>query len=186
MQFYAHGITEFLHGHLFHLSRRIGIGLLLCQHLPKAVLTHHGHLIVQQHRYQQVAVQFVQIFARQTFLSLFSVIGILPLLFFAFRHEKLGVFEFFCRDLFRQNVFHAAVLDSGVNNIRSVLRQGQVTKCPYHQQHQDQQHGTPVGFQIFEKFTHWSLSLLSFPPVPLRPPHRAAEAVPSAGRLLPV
>ena len=99
--------------------------------------------------------------------------------------DEEGIIKLLRRDLFRQDVGYAAVLDACVDDIRRILGQRQVTKRLHHQQHENHQHRFPVRFQVLEKLTHWLVSLLSSHPVLPMPPYRAAAAVPSADRTLP-
>ena len=185
-QFHTHGCADIRNGHLLHLLCGVEVGLLLRQHLAEAVLIHHGHLIVEQNRYYQIAVQFVQILFRQICTAVFSVIGILPLLFLYICHEKLCALQLSCRNLFRQDMRHTAVLDSDIDDIGGVLGQRQVTKRLHRQQHNDDQNRFPIRFQVFKKFPHRDVSLLSYMPplrpsshpVPRMPPYRAGEADP--------
>ena len=126
-QLHAHGCANVLNAHLFHLLGSLAVLLLGLQHLAEAVLTHHGHLVIHQHRHQQIAVQLLPLFLGDRVLLPVLIAGLLidllPLLLFCFRHKNLHGVIFLRSDLLRQDMFHTLVLNAHINDVRCVLRQ---------------------------------------------------------------
>ena len=184
-QLHAHGCADVLDAHLFHLLGSLAVLLLGLQHLAEAVLTHHGHLVIHQHRHQQIAVQLLPLFLGDRVLLPVLIAGLLidllPLLLFCFRHKNLHGVIFLRSDLLRQDMFHTLVLNAHINDVRCVLRQRQVAKRLHHQQQHNEKHRFPVGLQVLKQLSHAFALLLSssLPALPL-PPYGAAGAASSA------
>ena len=88
----------------------------------------------------------------------FCIIGFHQLLVFLI-HKQKQPFHRITADRIRHRVLNTALLDSHIDDIRSIGRKGQITVSLNHQENDDQQNDSCVFLYIFCKLKHVVLSL---------------------------
>ena len=124
---------NFFNRHIGNLiCKRCSLWILLhrvCHSFAKISFTHMPQLISQYDRGHQFFISLIQCFpvvCIQDISIAVLVIKRIPKLCFIFVHEDLRLPEFLRGDFLRHNMFCTAVLDSHIDDIRSILRQRQI------------------------------------------------------------